>query len=222
MCKGHKFVSTVGELGNPKRCPACGPEQMAAVADKYRKHLPEAQRSNTFDTLARRPELSAIQSAAYAAACRAAQAMANGTATRPWLMLPGPAGAGKTHLAVCIANWRTEHFRETGLSPALFANIPEMLGELRESIMDDFERKIQNYMNCPLLILDDLGAERDTPFAIEQIYRIINHRYISRLPMVVTTNADRDDLDTRIRSRLNDTNMDLVTVCPMNLPDIRS
>ena len=67
-------------------------------------------------------------------------------------------------------------------------------------------RYLESLSSCGLLILDDFGVERRTPYAREQVYEIVNRRYLSGRPMVVTTNltleelknADRDD------SRIND------------------
>lgn len=46
----------------------------------------------------------------------------------------------------------------------------------------------------PLLIIDDFGMERGTEYALEQIYNIIDSRYRSRKPLIVTTNLTLDDI----------------------------
>lgn len=69
-------------------------------------------------------------------------------------------------------------------------------------------RYLESLTTCGLLILDDFGVERRTPYAREQVYEIVNRRYLSGRPMVVTTNltlkelknADRDD--SRIHDRV--------------------
>ena len=58
--------------------------------------------------------------------------------------------------------------------------------------------------NAPLLILDDLGVENPSAWAQEKLFQLLNHRYSHMLPTVITTNADLDMLDPRIRSRLLD------------------
>jgi DNA replication protein DnaC len=52
--------------------------------------------------------------------------------------------------------------------------------------------------------LDDLGTQNATPWAQEKLFQIINHRYVNRLPTVVTTNVDLQSIDGRISSRLKD------------------
>jgi DNA replication protein DnaC len=71
-----------------------------------------------------------------------------------------------------------------------------------------------------LLVLDDLGTQNATPWAEEKIFQIINFRYLSRLPTVITTNVGLEDLDGRISSRLQDA--DRVTLVRINAPDYRA
>ena len=58
-----------------------------------------------------------------------------------------------------------------------------------------------------LLVLDDLGTENTTPWAREKLYQIFNHRYVERLPTIVTSNQDHRHVDERILSRLLDTHL---------------
>ena len=70
------------------------------------------------------------------------------------------------------------------------------------------------------LVLDDLGTQNATPWAEEKLYQILNHRYINRLPTVITTNQEFAEIEGRIRSRLQDP--DLVTIVRILAPDFRS
>ena len=119
------------------------------------------------------------------------------------LLFWGPAGTGKTFAAACIANALVDlevGVRMITLGEALL-NLFGMSGEDRIQYLDVLT-------TCGLLILDDFGVERRTPYAREQMYEIINRRYLSGRPMVVTTNltlkelknADRDD--SRIHDRV--------------------
>lgn len=134
------------------------------------------------------------------------------------LLFWGPAGTGKTFAAACIANALVE--REVGvrlitLGEALL-NLYGMSGEERIGYLEVLT-------TCGLLILDDFGVERRTPYAREQVYEIINRRYLSGRPMIVTTNltleelkhADRDD--ERIHDRVLER---CVPVC-FNGPSLR-
>ena len=134
-----------------------------------------------------------------------------------WLLLMGGYGCGKTHLAAAIANFAVN----LGV-PTLFLTVPDLLDWLRfsyDSPEATFEQRFDEIRNMALLVLDDLGTQNATPWAQEKLYQIINHRYVARLPMVVTTNLDLDEIDGRIRSRLKDP--ELVTPVNINAPDFR-
>ena len=135
-----------------------------------------------------------------------------------WLLLMGGYGCGKTHLAAAIANFAVN----LGV-PTLFLTVPDLLDWLRfsyDSPEATFEQRFDEIRNIALLALDDLGTQNTTPWAQEKLYQIINHRYVAKLPMVVTTNQDLDEIDGRIRSRLQDP--ELVTPVKINAPDFRS
>lgn len=134
-----------------------------------------------------------------------------------WLLLMGGYGCGKTHLAAAVANSAVEQ----GV-PVLFLTVPDLLDWLRftfESPDENFEARFDEIRNIRLLVLDDLGTQNTTPWAAEKLYQIINHRYVLRLPTVITTNLNLDDLDGRIRSRLLDA--ELVTRVEIQAPDYR-
>jgi len=135
-----------------------------------------------------------------------------------WLLMLGRFGSGKTHLAAAIAN----HAIETGTS-TLFLTVPDLLDWLRyaySGVDMSFEERFEEIREIPLLILDDFGTQNATPWAQEKIFQIMNHRYINKLPTVVTSNMLINDFEGRIRSRLQDPN--LVTVVKILAPDYRN
>jgi DNA replication protein DnaC len=121
-----------------------------------------------------------------------------------WLVMVGPYGCGKTHLAAAIAN----HALKTQQMRPIFAVVPDLLDYLRATFGPDsgstYDRRFNAVRSTDLLVLDDLGTENTTPWAREKLFQIINHRYMERLPTVFTTNVDLDKLDGRIRSRMLD------------------
>ena len=135
-----------------------------------------------------------------------------------WLLMLGRFGSGKTHLAAAIAN----HAIETGTS-TLFLTVPDLLDWLRyaySGVDMSFEERFEEIREISLLILDDFGTQNATPWAQEKIFQIMNHRYINKLPTVVTSNMLINDFEGRIRSRLQDPN--LVTVVKILAPDYRN
>ena len=137
---------------------------------------------------------------------------------RGWILISGRYGCGKTHLAAAIAN---EALRNG--TPTLFLTVPDLLDWLRasySSTSESFEERFDEIRNCPLLVLDDFGTQNATPWAQEKLFQIINHRYINRLPTVVTSNLDLDGFEGRIRSRLMDP--EVVIKAEINAPDYRN
>ncbi|MHB8857592.1 MAG: ATP-binding protein [Bellilinea sp.] len=135
-----------------------------------------------------------------------------------WLLLMGGYGSGKTHLAAAIANQMIEMGGST-----MFVTVPDLLDWLRFSFEggdSSLEQRLEEIRNVRLLVLDDLGTQNATPWAEEKLYQIINHRYVNRLPMVITTNLSLNEIDGRIASRLQDP--DLVTLLEIHAPDYRS
>ncbi|MBE3119509.1 MAG: ATP-binding protein [Candidatus Atribacteria bacterium] len=134
-----------------------------------------------------------------------------------WLLLQGGFGCGKTHLAAAIANF------VVGLGvPTLFLTVPDLLDTLRFSYDSEnttFEQRFDEIRNAPLLVLDDFGTQNATAWAQEKLFQIVNYRYINKLPLVVTTNLDLDEIEARIRSRLADP--ELVSAVRITAPDYR-
>ncbi|MFZ1385827.1 MAG: ATP-binding protein, partial [Thiolinea sp.] len=136
-----------------------------------------------------------------------------------WLVLSGTYGCGKTHLAVAIAH---EVLRQG--EAVLFVVVPDLLDHLRAAFGPNsetsFDERFETVRTAPLLILDDLGSQSATPWAKEKLFQILNYRYVTRLPTVITTNLRLTEIDARLRSRLTDP--DLSTVVPIIAPDFRS
>ena len=97
-------------------------------------------------------------------------------------LLWGGVGTGKSYFAGCIANALME--REI---PVCMTNFALILGDLAASF-EGRNEYISRLCRYPLLILDDFGMERGTEYGLEQVYSVIDSRYRSRRPLIVTTN----------------------------------
>lgn len=135
-----------------------------------------------------------------------------------WLLLEGGYGCGKTHLAAAIGNARIGHGDEV-----LFVTSPDLLDHLRGSYGDSsqgYDDTFEKLKGVTLLILDDLGVENPSPWAKEKLFQLLNHRYTQRLATVITTNAELERLDPRLKSRMLD--VDRTSRAVISAPDYRS
>lgn len=119
------------------------------------------------------------------------------------LILTGAVGTGKTYLASSIAN----ALIEKGISVRM-TNFGVILNDMM-NLQIDKNKYIKNLNSNRLLIIDDFGIQRDTSFALEHIFNIIDSRYRANKPIIVTTNLSiahlmntTDLKEKRIYSRL--------------------
>lgn len=119
------------------------------------------------------------------------------------LLLYGPVGTGKTHAAACIANELINQGR-----PCLVTNFARITNTL-QGMFDGKQRYLDDFNRLDLLVIDDLAAERDTSYMNEMIFNIIDSRYRSGKPLIVTSNLTQAELTApcsvdkeRIYSRL--------------------
>lgn len=103
------------------------------------------------------------------------------------LLLHGSIGTGKTFAACEVAN----ALIDKGY-PVMVTNFSRIINTLQGT----FEKQeyIDSFNRYALLVLDDLGIERDTAFAKEQVFNIVDNRYRAGLPMIITTNLTMDKL----------------------------
>jgi len=138
--------------------------------------------------------------------CREAkrQAVAYAAAPTGWLAILGPYGCGKTHLAVSVARRRVE----VG-DTVLVLPVPDLLDHLRGAFSSEsgqsYDERFEQMKRVDLLVLDDYGAQNETPWANEKLFQLLNHRYNSAASTVITSNnMGLVGVDPRIQSRLRD------------------
>lgn len=161
----------------------------------------------------------------------AAQAFAR--SPQDWLVLAGGRGVGKTHLALAIAEALVQR-----RMIVKFGTVAELLERWRSfyspdqdtGSVEEFYDLFQAYCQLPCIVVDDLGAERPTPWAVEHLGMLLDYRSRNRLPTVITSNfsspqplADHlGEGGNRIADRVFDRGTGLVTVITFNCPSYRT
>jgi len=201
----------------PCRCRAEEINQ-SARARLFRMSSLDALRDLQFDNFQKRGRLGLGELQADSLERAYNQARIFSEKCEGWLLIMGRYGCGKTHLAASIANAAID----SGVS-TLFLTVPDLLDWLRyaySGVDMSFEERFEELREVELLILDDFGTQNATAWAQEKIFQILNHRYVNRLPTVITSNSPIEDFEGRIRSRVQDPN--LVTVVKILAPDYRN
>lgn len=114
----------------------------------------------------------------------------------------GQPGSGKTHLGMAIML----NFLEKGIQTVYFA-YREEITRLKQNIMDQeiYQKEISKYKHCNVLFIDDLFKGKVTDSDIKIMFEIINHRYINRKPVIISSELTIDmllDVDEATGSRI--------------------
>lgn len=120
------------------------------------------------------------------------------------LVLMGPVGTGKSFAAIAAAQlWLRERFQDlrTKREPLMVMQVVELLDMLRPNSGAATDLA-QRCMDTPLLMLDDLGAERATEWAAERLFSIVNRRWLDQRCTIVTTNVPAGDLPDAVGDRV--------------------
>lgn len=123
------------------------------------------------------------------------------------ILLFGAKGTGKSFYAACIVNALAERQVATAMM-----SVPDLIGLMQIRDRAGIAAALKMF---PLLVLDDLGAERDTPYAAELVYSVVDARYRAKLPTIITTNLDTEDMANErdlLRSRIYDR---VLQMCPI-------
>lgn len=114
----------------------------------------------------------------------------------PSLLFRGGPGLGKTFLSACIAR----EVASNGFSVA-YESAPKALGEFEtqrfsrdEAERDAAAEKVRDYLECDLMILDDLGTEMTTSFTVSALYQLVNTRLTESRQTIISTNLSDEEL----------------------------
>ncbi len=131
---------------------------------------------------------------------KAVKLYADGTAGRPWLVLVGARGLGKTHLAVAATGVMAGRGIEV-----VYRRVQDLATELREAVGDNtVSHVIRRLAQVNTLIIDDIGAEHRSAFLMSEMQNILDKRYFERRKTVLTSNEPLASFPPRLASRMSD------------------
>lgn len=106
------------------------------------------------------------------------------------LIFVGDVGTGKTHLSFAVFN----ELVRRGVK-GLAVTVPDLMDELRPRSEEKQIEQLEALKTVDILLLDDLGAQRNTPWVTERLFIIINARYNNLKPTIITSNSRLEELD---------------------------
>jgi DNA replication protein DnaC len=210
MCDGTGFI--IDEQTNTASDCRCRAWRIARVrAARLEGRIPRRYQGVSFD----RPPVSDIARTApdqIQSIRRYLRAIEQNLDSGRGLWIAGDVGTGKTTLAMLVSKAALD----AGRSVAIYS-LPRLLNLLRESMTT--EEGMLDFMDrltaVDLLHLDDLGAENQTDWVLEQLYSIVNARYESERAILATSNLMPDELTERLGAR---TVSRLVEICGDLIP----
>ena len=192
-CDGSGFV--IDEATNTARDCTCRPLRISrAKAKRLEARLPRKYQDVAFD----RFPVTEMPGPVVQATRRFCRDIDASLDEGKGIWFVGDVGTGKTTLAMLVSKAAIT----AGRSVAIYS-LPRLLNIVRESIGSE-EGKLElldRLATVDLLHLDDVGAEHQTDWVLEQLYSIVNTRYEDEKSLVVTTNLDPDSLAEEIGAR---------------------
>ena len=206
ICEGRLWLAVDAPVGHPdfgkvESCQCQAEIDLGERATRLRRYSNLGPLANlTFGSadpegIVGDPESKRLYRVAYEAALAYAEQPLG------WLVLTGPHGSGKTHLAAAVSNHCIEQGR-----PVFFVHVPDLLDDLRSTYSPmselSYSELFEQVNEAPLLVLDGLGTQSPTPWAQEKLQQIFNRRANSELPTIVTTAVQLSEIDPYIVSRM--------------------
>ena len=216
ICKGAGFIHPLKASGQPDftrvipcRCSIGGLKKEKLSQLQQFSNLGALSRL-TFDNLTptgRYDDPSLKQN--FTRAYEAAKVFAG--EPKGWIVLVGPNGCGKTHLACAIANYRLSLGK-----PAFYIGAADLLDHLRSAFSPSseiaYDELFERVKNTPLLILDDLNITATTPWARGKLEQLLDYRFNMRLATVITTDTPIEEFDDSLRGHLTDSDISSIYV----------
>lgn len=171
------------------------------LLEERKKQILEISSKNGLPPLFKKKRFENYDKSKNSKAFNASMSFVNDFPNTKGLLLLGPAGLGKTHLAASIVN-------EINLKlySSFFGNVVDIIGLIKSTYSKSSlltERQAIELMTrkIDLLVIDDLGKENNTEHNLALLYQIINKLYENEKPVVITTNYGADTLKMKLGER---------------------
>jgi DNA replication protein DnaC len=215
VCDGTGFI--VDEATNTATDCRCRAQRMSRARSRSLSGvIPRKYRGVSFD----RPPVTEIAAPVTTAVKRYVGRIDEQLDAGRGLWFVGSVGTGKTTLAMLVAR----HAIEAGRSVAIYS-LPRLLAQIRTTFDDDrsnsYVELLDRLTAVDLLQIDDVGAEKTSPWVLEQLYAIVNARYEDERSIVITTNLERDALADQINERTVSRLEEMCEVLPLFGTDAR-
>jgi DNA replication protein DnaC len=216
VCDGSGFVVDEDtRVATPCRCRPQRVERRRAAS--LSAVIPRKYRGVSFD----RPPVTEIVEPVVRAVRAYVRDIDGRLDTGDGLWLEGDVGTGKTTLAMLVSRSALD----AGRSVAIYS-LPRLLAEIRATFEADSEGSYVDFLDrlarVDLLHVDDVGAERTSPWVLEQLYAIVNARYEDERAILITTNLRLEELEEQITSRTVSRLKEMCEVLPLYGADARA
>lgn len=138
-----------------------------------------------------------------------------------WIVLAGPVGSGKTHLASAVANYRISMGH-----PAFYITAGELLDHLRSAFSPNneigYDELFEQIKDSPLLILDNLNYNATTAWSKGKLDQLLEHRFNGRLPTLITTSMAIEDIGNDYIGHIYDTGLSKVLILKRESSSLQS
>lgn len=194
LCDGSGFI--IGDDLTARECQ-CRPQRVARARSRSLSAvIPRKYRHVAFE----RPPISDLPEPIVRSVRGYVRKLEEHLRAGEGLWLFGDVGTGKTSLAMLVS----QQALDAGHSVAIYS-LPRLLAEIRDTFDADSEDSYVAFLDrlasVDLLHIDDVGAERTSPWVLEQLYAIVNARYEEERAVLITTNLERDALAEQITER---------------------
>jgi DNA replication protein DnaC len=140
---------------------------------------------------------------------------------RGWLVIAGPVGSGKTHLACAVANYRIGHG-----NPAFYITAAELLDHLRAAFSPgseiEYDELFEQIKDSPLLVLDNLNYSSTTAWSKGKLDQLLEHRFNLKLPTLITTSTPIEEFENDYAGHIGDPDFSKVLILKKQSSSLQS